>query len=121
MLHEDANAQVSIFASGSEVEIALKAKDLLAAKGIAARVISVPGVALFDRQSDEYRASVLGNAKVNVGVEAAVRQGWDHLIGRDGVFIGMHSFGASAPYKALYEHFGITPEHVADAAAAKLA
>lgn len=121
VLHEDANAQVSIFASGSEVEIALKAKDLLAGKGIAARVISVPGVALFDRQPAEYQAAVLGNAKVNVGVEAAVRQGWDHLIGRDGVFIGMHGFGASAPYKALYEHFGITAEHVADAAAAKLA
>src|SRR5262249_43096458 len=110
VLHEDANAQVSIFASGSEVEIAVKAKELLAARNIAARVVSVPGVTLFEQQPADYQAAVIGTAKVKVGVEAAVRQGWDHLIGSDGVFIGMKSFGASAPYKALYEYFGITPE-----------
>jgi transketolase len=121
VLHEDANAKVSIFASGSEVEIAVKARELLAGKGIAARVVSVPGVTLFENQPDDYKAKVLGTAKVNVGVEAAVRQGWDHIIGRDGIFVGMKSFGASGPYKELYAHFGITPEAVADAAAAKLA
>ena len=121
VLHEDTNAQVTIFASGSEVEIAVKAKELLAAKSIAARVVSVPASTLFDAQSDEYKASVIGTAKVKVGVEAGVRQGWDHFIGNDGVFIGMKSFGASGPYKDLYNYFGITPEAVADAAAAKLA
>jgi transketolase len=121
VLHEDAGAQVSIFASGSEVEIALKAKDLLAARSIAARVVSVPGITLFEKQPADYQAAVIGKAKVKVAVEAAVRQGWDHIIGSDGAFIGMKSFGASAPYKALYDYFGITPEAVADAAAAKLA
>jgi transketolase len=121
VLHEDAGAQVSIFASGSEVEIALKARDLLAARSIAARVVSVPGITLFEKQPADYQAAVIGKAKVKVAVEAAVRQGWDHIIGSDGAFIGMKSFGASAPYKAAYDFFGITPEAVADAAAAKLA
>jgi transketolase len=121
VLHEDANAQVSIFASGSEVEIAVKARELLAGKGIAARVISVPGITLFEKQPADYQAAVIGKAKVKVGVEAAVREGWDRLIDRDGIFIGMKSFGASAPYKAIYEYFGITPQAVADAAAAALA
>ena len=65
---------------------------------------------------DGERRAVIGNAKVNVGVEAAVRQGWDAVIGEHGAFVGMHSFGASAPYKDLYKHFGITAEAVAQAA-----
>jgi transketolase len=121
VLHGDADAPVTIFASGSEVEIAAKARELLAARNIAARVVSVPSFELFDEQPAEYRASVLGKSRVKVAVEAAVRQGWDHFIGNDGIFIGMKSFGASAPYKAIYDHFGITPQAVADAAAAKLA
>jgi transketolase len=116
VLAEAADATVSIFAAGSEVEIALKAKELLAEKGVSARVISVPAVALFDKQSDEYQASVIGTTKVNIAVEAGVRQGWDRFIGRDGGFVGMKSFGASAPYKALYEYFGITPEAVSELA-----
>jgi transketolase len=80
----------------------------------------VPCMDLFLDQSEAYRRSVIGSAKVRVGVEAAVRQGWDALIG-DGPFIGMTGFGASAPYKALYEHFGITPQAVVDAALARLA
>jgi transketolase len=121
VLHEDADAPVTIFASGSEVEIAVKARELLASRNIAARVVSIPAFELFDLQSAEYQASVIGKSKVKIGVEAAVRQGWDHFIGNDGIFIGMKSFGASAPYKAIYEYFGITPQAVADAAAAKLA
>jgi transketolase len=121
VLHEDAKATVAIFAAGSEVEIAVKAKELLAAKGIAARVISVPCFELFDTQSPEYQASVIGNAKVKVAVEAGVRQGWDHFIGNDGIFIGMKSFGASGPYKELYNYFGITPDAVVEAVSAKLA
>ena len=64
---------------------------------------------------------MIGDAKVNIGVEAAVRQGWDAIIGSDGAFVGMTGFGASAPYKDLYKHFGITPEAVAEAAYASLA
>jgi transketolase len=115
------NAAVTIFASGSEVEIALKGKELLAAKGIAARVVSVPAFELFETQSAEYQASVIGTAKVKIAVEAAVRQGWDRFIGSDGIFIGMKGFGASGPYKELYKHFGITPEAVVEAASARLA
>lgn len=114
------NAPVTIFASGSEVEIAVKAKDLLAAKNIAARVVSVPCFELFAEQPEDYRKAVIGNSPVKIGVEAAIRQGWDALIGTDGIFIGMTGFGASGPYKELYKHFGITPEAVAAAAAARL-
>jgi transketolase len=115
------NAPVTIFASGSEVEIAVKAKDLLAQKNIAARVVSVPCFQLFAEQPEDYRKSVIGNSPVKIAVEAAIRQGWDAFIGSDGIFIGMTGFGASAPYKELYAHFGITPEAVAEAASKKLA
>jgi transketolase len=112
-------AAVSIFASGSEVSIAVAAQALLAQKNVAARVVSVPCTELFAKQDDSYRAQVIGEARVRVGVEAAVRQGWDALIG-DGPFIGMTGFGASGPYKQLYEHFGITAAKVAEAALARL-
>ncbi|WP_113487463.1 transketolase [Rhizobium cremeum] len=115
------DAKVSIFASGSEVEIALKAQSMLAGKGIAARVVSVPCFELFFEQPQAYRDAIIGKAPVKIGVEAAVRQGWDSIIGSDGIFIGMKSFGASGPYKELYKHFGITPEAVVAAAEAKLA
>jgi transketolase len=121
VLAEAKDAKVSLFASGSEVEIAIKARDMLAADGIAARVISVPSFELFEEQSAEYQAAVLGTAPVRVAVEAAIRQGWDRFIGSDGAFIGMKSFGASGPYKELYKHFGITPEAVAAAAKSRLA
>jgi transketolase len=112
-------AAVSIFASGSEVSLAIAAQALLAAKGIAARVVSVPCMDRFFEQDESYRKAVIGEAKVKVGVEAAVRQGWDALIG-DGPFVGMTTFGASAPYKQLYEFFGITAAKVAEAALARL-
>ncbi|MFD1745228.1 transketolase [Rhizobium helianthi] len=113
-------AKVSIFASGSEVEIAVKAAEALNAKGVATRVVSVPCVELFFEQSDEYRAEVIGQAPVKIAVEAAVREGWDAIIGSDGAFVGMKSFGASGPAKDLYKHFGITVEAVVAAAEAKL-
>jgi len=116
----EGKATVSIFATGSEVSIAVAAKALLAARGVSARVVSVPCFELFLEQKDEYRRAIIGDAKVKVGVEAAVRQGWDAIIGSDGAFVGMTSFGASAPYKDLYKHFGVTPEAVADAAVQKL-
>ncbi len=114
-------AEVSLFASGSEVEIAMAAKAALDAAGHATRVISVPCFELFEAQGDAYRASVVGNATVNVGIEAAIRQGWDAIIGSDAIFVGMSGFGASAPYKELYAHFGITAEAVVEAVEEKLA
>ena len=80
----------------------------------------MPSVELFLAQDEAKRRAVIGTAKVKVAVEAAVRQGWDAIIGADGAFVGMSTFGASAPYKELYKHFGITPDKVAEAALAKL-
>ena len=120
ILPAQGKAQVSIFATGSEVAIAVDAQKLLAAKGVAARVVSVPCFELLAAQPEAARRAIIDDAKVNVGVEAAVRQGWDAIIGSSGVFVGMSAFGASAPYKELYKHFGITPEGVADAALRKL-
>ena len=113
-------AQVSIFATGSEVSIAVEGQKLLAAQGIAARVVSVPCFELFLAQPDKSRRAVIGDAPVKIGVEAAVRMGWDAIIGSDGSFVGMTGFGASGPYKELYKHFGITPEKIAEAALSKL-
>ncbi|CAN7678377.1 transketolase [Pararhizobium sp. LjRoot255] len=114
------NAKVSIFASGSEVELAVKAAAELNGKGVATRVVSVPCFELFQEQPDDYRKAIIGNAPVKIAAEAAVRQGWDYFIGSDGDFIGMHSFGASGPAKDLFKHFGITAEAIVAAAEAKL-
>jgi transketolase len=116
----EGKAQVSIFATGSEVAIAVEAKKLLAAKGISARVVSIPCFELLLEASEAARRALIGDAPVKIGVEAAVRMGWDAIIGSDGVFVGMNSFGASAPFKELYKKFGITPEKVAEAALGKL-
>ena len=116
----DGAAKVTVIATGSEVEIALAARDLLQADGIPARVVSMPCMELFEAQSQAYRDEVLGKGTVRIAVEAGVRLGWDHYIGENGGFIGMKSFGASAPAKALYEHFGITPAAVVAAAKERL-
>ena len=113
--------QVSLFATGSEVSIAVAAQKLLAERGVATRVVSVPSFELLFAQPEAARRAVIGDAPVKVAVEAAVRQGWDAIIGSDGVFVGMSDFGASAPYKELYKHFGITAEKVAEAALSRLA
>ena len=115
----EGSASVSIFASGSEVSLAVAAQQLLKGRDIATRVVSVPCMDAFFDQPEDYRRSVIGSAKVKVAVEAAVRFGWDAIIG-DGPFIGMKGFGESGPYKAVYQFFGITPEAVAEAAAARL-
>jgi transketolase len=107
-------AVATLFASGSEVEIAMAARKLLAEKGVSARVVSVPSLELFLSQPEDVRAKIIGRPRIKVAVEAAVRFGWDAVVGADGGFVGMSSFGASAPYKDLYKHFGITPEAVAD-------
>ncbi len=107
--------QVTVLATGSEVSVAMAARDALAKDGIHAAVVSIPCWELFEAQPREYRESVLGTAP-RVAVEAAVGFGWDRWIGPHGAFVGMHGFGASAPGEALYPHFGITPEKVAEAA-----
>ena len=106
---------VTLIATGSEVEIALAAADLLAAEGVRAAVVSAPCFEAFAEQPQAYRDVVLGEAP-RVGVEAAVRQGWDALLGGNGAFVGMSSFGASAPADRLYQEFGITAQAVAEAA-----
>ncbi|RDI57287.1 transketolase [Microvirga subterranea] len=110
----EGKARATIFASGSEVEIALAAQKLLSEQSFAVRVVSVPSLDLFLAQPEKVRARIIGDAPVKVAVEAAVRFGWDSVIGSDGIFVGMHGFGASAPYKDLYRHFGITAEAVAE-------
>jgi transketolase len=117
----DGEAEVSLFATGSEVQIALSARELLQREGIAARVVSVPSFELFARQSAEHRAEVVGAAPVRIGIEAAVRMGWDAIIGSDGLFVGMSGFGASGRIEDLYPHFGITAERVAGLARDALA
>jgi len=116
----DGRADVAIFATGSEVAIAVDAARLLATRGIPARVVSVPCFELFLEQEEDYRRAIIGDAAIKIGVEAAIRQGWDAIIGSDGVFIGMESFGASAPYKELYKKFRITAEAIAHAALVRL-
>ena len=109
-------AKVSLFASGSEVQIAVEAQKQLAGRGIATRVVSVPSLELLLAQPAERQNAIIGKAPVKIAIEAAVRWGWDAVIGHDGEFIGMHGFGASAPAKDLFPHFGITAEAVVNAA-----
>jgi len=113
-------AEVTIFATGSEVEIAVAARAALEKQGHPTRVVSVPSFELFAKQSADYRRAILGNAKVRIGIEAGIRQGWDALLGDEGIFIGMTGFGASAPIEKLYPHFGITADAAVKAATERL-
>jgi transketolase len=113
-------AKVTLFASGTEVGVALDAQKALEAEGVPTRLVSTPCWELFEKQSAAYQASVIGEGTVRVAVEAGVRQGWDRFIGEKGHFVGMSSFGASAPYQVLYEKFGITAAGVVAAAKAGL-
>jgi transketolase len=118
--------QVILMATGSEVEIAMKAREALEAEGIGTRVVSMPSMELFAAQDEAYRKRVLPAGAVRVAIEAGVRQGWDRWLlgerGREGksAFIGMSTFGASAPYERLYKEFGITAEATVAAAKAML-
>ena len=110
---------MTFLATGTEVSLAVEARNKLAAEGIPSRVVSMPSWMLFEEQPEAYRKQVLGPGTVKVAIEAAVREGWDRYIGSEllgpaGAFIGMHSFGASGPYKDVYAKFGIS----ADAAVA---
>ena len=103
--------------TGSELPIAVEAYEQLTSAGVKARVVSLPCWELFDEQDEVYRNEVLPpNVTARVAVEAGVRMGWDRYLGSSGRFVGMTSFGASAPFKTLYEHFGITAEAVVAAA-----
>jgi transketolase len=116
----EGDRQVTLLATGSEVAVAMAARDTLQDDGVGTAVVSMPCWELFDEQDSDYQASILGPGTVRVAVEAAVRLGWDRYLGEHGRFVGMSSFGASAPAKDLYEHFGITAAAVADAARAGL-
>ncbi|WP_454621410.1 transketolase [Bradyrhizobium cenepequi] len=110
------DAKVSFFASGSEVQIAVDAQKQLSERGIPSRVVSVPSLELLLAQPEDRKKAIIGNAPVKIAIEAAVRWGWDAVIGQDGEFIGMHGFGASAPAKDLFNRFGITAEAAVNAA-----
>jgi len=108
---------VLLLATGSEVSIALEAAEKLAADGISTEVVSMPCWELFEKQSQEYKDSVLPpDVKARVGIEAGIEQGWRKYLGDNGIFIGMSSFGASAPGKICFEKFGITVDNVITAA-----
>ena len=117
LLAGDASASVRLIASGSEVHLAVAARDLLARDGISAAVVSMPSWELFAAQDEAYRRQVLGDdGTVRVACEAAGGFGWERWLGTRGTFVGMKGFGASAKAADLYKHFGITAEAIADAA-----
>ncbi|MGU3494811.1 transketolase [Xanthobacteraceae bacterium A53D] len=112
--------RVTLLATGSEVSVALAARDLLQAEGVSTAVVSMPCWEVFEDQDAAYQAEVLGPGTVRIAVEAAVKLGWERWIGLDGGFVGMAGFGASGPGEELFRHFGITAEAVAAAARARL-
>ncbi len=114
VLTEDDDYKGIIIATGSEVEVALEAKKMLNDEGIGVRVVSMPSMDIFDAQDEAYRNSVLPKiCRAMVAVEAGASLPWYKYVGRNGKVIGLDSFGASAPYRTLYEKFGITAENVA--------
>ena len=116
VLAEEPGARVTLMATGSEVQLALAARETLAKQEIKARVVSMPCWELFEQQQGAYRDYVLGPGTARVAVEAGVRLGWDRYLGPFGQFVGMKDFGASAPAEKLYAHFGITTHEVVEAA-----
>lgn len=113
-------AKATLFGTGTELALALKAAETLEAEGVPTRVVSVPCFELFEQQDAAYRASVIGRGTIRVAVEAAIKQGWEGFIGEDGAFVGMTGFGASAPAEVLYDKFGITADAVVAAVKARL-
>ena len=116
----DNNADAVIFATGSEVAIATESLKLLAERGISGKVVSVPSMELFAKQTQDYRDGVIGKPKARVAIEAGIEMSWSKLLGDKGRFVGMHGFGASAPAEALYELFGITAKGIVEAVIAQL-
>ncbi|AZL15227.1 transketolase [Rickettsiales endosymbiont of Stachyamoeba lipophora] len=119
IIQED-NPQVTIFATGSEVEIAVKAAQLLQEKHITTRVLSMPSKELFLKQDSSYITQFLCNNSIKVAVEAGINLGWHEIIGPHGIFVGMHSFGASAPEDELYKYFNITAAQIVQQVITKL-
>ena len=117
---EGGERKVTLLATGSEVGVAMDARQVLQGEGVPTAVVSMPCWELFDAQDEEYRQRVLGPGTVRVAVEAALKMGWERYLGEDGAFVGMTGFGASAPAGELFEHFGITAEKVVSAAKTKL-
>jgi transketolase len=115
VLRDAADAKAIIIATGSEVELAIKAADALAQQGVAVRVVSMPCTDVFDRQDAAYKASVLTKGIPRVAVEAGVSDFWYKYVGLEGAVVGIDTFGESAPAGVLFKHFGFTPEKVADA------
>ena len=111
----DDKAQVTLLSTGSEISIALAARELLAQDGVGARIVSMPCWSLFEEQDEGFRKKLLGTLP-RIAVEAGAQMGWDRYIGPNGAFVGMHSFGSSGPFKDVYKHFNITAEAVAEAA-----
>jgi transketolase len=120
LLDCDGRPDAVLIATGSEVALAVEAAQALTARGRRVRVVSMPCTSLFDAQPADYRAAVLPAGVPRVAVEAGVTDGWYRYVGIDGAVIGMHSFGASAPAKKLFEHYGFTKDHVARAVEALL-
>lgn len=116
---EAISPDVTIYASGSEVEIAMEVHEILRDE-FTVQVVSVPCMERFFEQDKNYQRTILGNGSLKVAIEAAVRQPWDRFIGPDGIFIGMSTFGESAPYLELYEHFGITAAKTAETIRARM-
>ena len=118
----DDKPDVLLLATGSEVSLALQAREMLAAEGIRTQVVSMPCWELFEQQDEAYRESVIpAGVTARVGIEAGVRMGWDRWIGAKGEFIGMSTYGSSAPYKVCFKNFGITPEAIVAAAKKSMA
>lgn len=115
VLRDAEQAKAIIIATGSEIEIALKAQEVLASENIPVRVVSMPSTNVFDRQSKEWKDSVLPKELPCVAVEAGVSSIWYKYTGRDGVVVGLDTYGESAPAGVLFKHFGLTSEKVADA------
>jgi transketolase len=112
--------RVTLLATGSEVALAMEARAILQARGIPTAVVSMPCWELFELQDEGYRASVLGAGTARVGVEAAMKFGWERWLGHDGAFVGMAGFGASGPADELYRHFNITGDAIVASALALL-
>ncbi|WP_371925491.1 transketolase [Herbaspirillum sp. WGmk3] len=121
VLRDAADAKVILMATGSEIELATKAADALAAEGIAVRVVSMPSTDVFDRQDAAYKASVLTRGVPRVAIEAGVTAFWHKYVGLEGAVVGIDTFGESAPAGVLFKHFGFTVENVVAKAKAVLA
>jgi transketolase len=120
MAPADSQRQVTLIASGSEVQIAMEAQKLLRDEGISAAVVSMPSWELFEQQPPHYRDEVLGPGTLHIGIEAAAGFGWERWIEPGGTFVGMRGFGASAPAKELFQHFGITAKAVVEAVKSRI-